>query len=78
MRVVEGSEEGVSWIENAMVEECFFGCAEAWLGVGSMESKLEGASEADLSGKVGKREIVLFPYIVSEVCDGVWGVTDEL
>ena len=41
MEVVEGSEEGVSWMENAMVEECLIGCAEAWLGVGSIASKLE-------------------------------------
>lgn len=41
MEVVEGSEEGVSWMENAMVEECLMGCAEAWLGVGSIASKLE-------------------------------------
>ena len=40
MGVVEGSEEGVSWMEKAMVEEWAMGWAEAWLGVGSMDSKL--------------------------------------
>ena len=41
MEVVEASEEGVSWMEKAIVESCFMGWAEAWLGVGSIESKLE-------------------------------------
>lgn len=47
MGVVESSEDVLSWREKATVDECLVGCAEAWLGVGSMASKLEGASEAD-------------------------------
>jgi hypothetical protein len=54
MGVVEGSEDGVSWMEKAMVEECLVGCADEWLGVGSMASKLEEALEADKVGTMEK------------------------
>lgn len=30
-----------SCIENAIVDLCFWGCADAWQGVGSIESKLD-------------------------------------
>lgn len=46
IEVVEGSEEEVSWMEKAVIEPCLIGCAEAWLGVGSIESKLEMSSES--------------------------------
>jgi len=34
--------DSVSCIEKPIVDSCFWGWAEAWQGVGSMDSKLRG------------------------------------
>ena len=50
---VVASSDSVSCIENATVLSCFMGCAEAWQGVGSIESKLKSGQCHSVGRKYG-------------------------
>ena len=64
-----------SCIEKAMVESCFCGCAEAWDGLGSIESKL-GCGSAWSSSRLAVS--LLLAQIVSEICYGIPAVANKL
>lgn len=73
-----GCEESTptSCIEKAIVESCFWGWAEAWHGVGSIESNLRHWSAGNTARLKGP--FLLFAYEVSEVCDSILTIAHQL
>lgn len=73
---VLGVSDAVSLIEKATLLSCFWACAEAWQGVGSMESKLGYfvSEKSDCEGGA----FVPFAQEIPEVCDRVGTVPDKL
>jgi hypothetical protein len=61
-----------------MVPLASFGCAEAWLWLGSIDLNLERARVSLASShQIDQSFVILSAQEVSEICDGVAGVPDE-
>lgn len=76
---VLGSSLVVSRIEKATVESLCWGCADRWHAVGSIDLKLHAKSASLLPARISvKPGILLLAKEVSEVCDGVLRIADEL
>lgn len=75
MVTVDGSLSSLSCIVKAIVDSCSWGCADAWQWVGSIDLKL-GQILVNYDQK--NQNNLLLSQVISEVCDSVLAISDEL